>query len=105
MKKLLAKKSKISAVFASNDSLAAGAIEAVSASSLRVPEDISVIGFDDMLIAQHTVPSLTTMRVPRFEMGCYAVRRLLEIIANPNQVQTRTLVIPRIKVRNSCRSL
>ena len=105
MKMLMRRNSKLTAVFASSDPLAAGAMEAILASSLQVPEDISVIGFDDMIVARHTIPLLTTMRVPRFEMGCHAVKRLLEIIANPNQIQTRILFTPQLVVRNSCRKV
>jgi LacI family transcriptional regulator len=65
------------AIFAVNDNTAAGCLEALSEIGLRVPEDISVVGFDDTLIARTTVPPLTTVRQPLHGMGQQAVEVLL----------------------------
>jgi LacI family transcriptional regulator len=68
-------------VFCANDSVAIGCVEALAEAGLRVPEDISVAGFDDTLAARTTVPQLTTMRQPLRAMGGQAVEMLLAKIA------------------------
>jgi LacI family transcriptional regulator len=65
------------AVFCGSDAIASGAIEVLSDHGLRVPEDISIAGFDDMLLARMTTPPLTTIRQPLRQMGQFAVERLL----------------------------
>lgn len=69
----------ITAVFTCSDAMALGVYDALAARGLRVPADVSVVGFDDMPEAQWARPSLTTVRQPTAELGAMAVRRLLEI--------------------------
>lgn len=69
----------ITAVFACADSMALGVYDAVAARGLRIPEDISVIGFDDLPEAQYITPGLTTVRQPSTELGAVAVKRLIEL--------------------------
>lgn len=71
------------AVFCANDAIAMGCIEGLAESGIRVPEDVSVAGFDDTLGARTTVPQLTTVRQPLRAMGAKAVEILLEQISNP----------------------
>ncbi|WP_233217341.1 LacI family DNA-binding transcriptional regulator [Trinickia dabaoshanensis] len=66
------------AIFCGNDLTAIGAIEAVKQLGLRVPEDVSVIGYDDQEIARHTHPPLTTVVLPNYELGRWAVETLLQ---------------------------
>ncbi len=68
------------AVVAGNDLLAVGVLRAIRAHGLRAPDDISVVGFNDMLFAEDFNPPLTTVRVPHVEMGIEAARLLLESI-------------------------
>lgn len=70
------------AIFCANDSAAVGCLEALAAAGVRVPEDVSVAGFDDTLAARSTVPQLTTVRQPLRAMGSRAVELLLERIAS-----------------------
>ena len=77
---LLALKTPPTAIFAANDDMAAGAICAISEKGLRVPDDISVCGFDDTPIASQIYPSLTTIRQPTREMGRLAALELLKEI-------------------------
>lgn len=77
-KKLLAASKNFTALFAFNDVSAIGAIRALEESGLRVPTDVSVLGFDDIYAAAYCNPSLTTIRQPLFEMGSIAARTLLE---------------------------
>ncbi|GGW92604.1 LacI family transcriptional regulator [Streptomyces malachitofuscus] len=69
----------ITAVFACADSMALGVYDALSARGLRVPEDISVVGFDDLPEAQYITPGLTTVRQPSTELGAAAVKLLIEL--------------------------
>lgn len=69
------------AVFCYNDMTALGALQAVNLRGLRVPEDISLVGFDDLLIASYTAPPLTTVRQPKQEMGRAAMGMLLDLLA------------------------
>lgn len=81
----------ITAVFTCSDAMALGVYDALAARGLRVPEDVSVVGFDDMPEAQWARPALTTVRQPTAELGAVAVRRLLEIAgADGNDAGTRS---------------
>ncbi|WP_459622419.1 LacI family DNA-binding transcriptional regulator [Burkholderia sp. 3C] len=66
------------AIFCANDLTAIGAIEALKQLGLRVPEDVSVMGYDDQEIARHTHPPLTTVLLPNYELGRWAVETLLQ---------------------------
>ena len=89
------------AIFAANDLSAFGAIEAIKDQGLRVPEDISVVGFDDIPQAHEVHPALTTIRQPLSEMGAAATRQLLGLI-DGRGVTTPTLVLPtELIIRNS----
>ncbi|WP_162877885.1 LacI family DNA-binding transcriptional regulator [Trinickia diaoshuihuensis] len=66
------------AIFCGNDLTAIGAIEAIKQLGLRVPEDVSVMGYDDQEIARHTHPPLTTVVLPNYELGRWAVETLLQ---------------------------
>ena len=77
MKTLLATGEKFTAVFAFNDISAIGAIRALEEMGLRVPADVSVLGFDDIYAAAFHNPALTTIRQPLFEMGSLAAETLL----------------------------
>jgi LacI family transcriptional regulator len=68
------------AVFASNDLMAIGAMRAVAQKGLHVPRDFSIVGFDDIELASYTTPSLTTVRQPKMEMGKNAVDLLINRI-------------------------
>jgi len=84
-RKILAAKKPFTALFAFNDVSAIGAIRALQEAGLRVPEDVSVLGFDDVYAAEFHNPALTTIRQPLFEMGQLAAQTLLQRIA-----QTKT---------------
>jgi len=69
------------ALFFANDEMAMGFLSTAYAAGVRVPRDVSVVGFDDIHFAQSCIPALTTVRQPRAEMGATAMRLLLSIIA------------------------
>jgi LacI family transcriptional regulator len=68
------------AIFAANDEMAFGAIDAIHSKGMNVPEDLSVIGFDDIPTASHVFPPLTTMRQPLVDIATKAVGELVELI-------------------------
>lgn len=87
-----------SAIFACNDLMAMGAIRAVVRKGKRVPDDVSIVGFDDIRLAAFTNPALTTVAQPKYEMGELAANLLLERIAGSktaaeHHIQTTYLVV------------
>lgn len=103
MKSLLAKGENFTAVFAFNDISAIGAIRALEEMGLRVPRDVSVLGFDDIYAAAFHNPALTTIRQPLFEMGHLAAKTLLERLGKgaDGDVPQTLSVEPTIVVRHS----
>jgi DNA-binding LacI/PurR family transcriptional regulator len=81
MEKLLALCEAPTAVFCYNDMSALGALRRIRHAGLRVPDDVSVIGFDDLFVAQYTDPPLTTVRQPKRQMGRLAAETLLKLMA------------------------
>lgn len=81
MKRHLAAGRKLpTAFFADNDMIALGAMKAMTDHGIRIPEDVSIIGFDDLPFSSVSAPPLTTLRVPKQEMGRAAVRRIMELL-------------------------
>src|SRR5580698_8355712 len=101
-KKLLVAKKSFSALFAFNDISAMGAIRALRESGLHVPEDVSVIGFDDIQSAAFQNPALTTVRQPLREMGRAAAEILLKRINRPgSELHDQHVVEPELIVRET----
>lgn len=100
-KQLMEKKRPFSALFAYNDISAIGAIRAFQEAGLRVPQDISVVGFDDIPAAAFHYPSLTTIRQPLRRMGELAVDLLVGQIEHERDWQQEIAVQPEIAVRES----
>jgi DNA-binding LacI/PurR family transcriptional regulator len=92
MSSLLALTQRPSAVFCYNDMSALGALRTIRVAGLRVPDDISVVGFDDLYVARYTNPPLTTVRQPMRRMGLLAMESLLKLMAGQNSLET--LVVP-----------
>jgi DNA-binding LacI/PurR family transcriptional regulator len=96
------------AIVAGNDLMALGVIQAAGDLSLRVPEDVAVVGFDDIEIAGHREIQLTTMAQQKAEMGRLAVLGLLEIIREPRRFLRQPLqqvLAPTLVVRHTCGAL
>ncbi len=93
------------AIFASNDVMAMGAMDAIRSRGLRVPEDVSVIGFDDIPQASLIHPTLTTINQPLEKMGRVATQMLLDLLNNPEKKTGRIELPTQLVVRNSCRPL
>lgn len=102
-KKLLASGKEFTALLAFNDISAIGAIRALREANLRVPEDVSVSGFDDVDVAKFHNPALTTIRQPLFEMGKLAARTLLDTLTDSAETATPEIltVEPQLIIRQS----
>jgi DNA-binding LacI/PurR family transcriptional regulator len=100
-KQLLARKKPFTAVFAYNDISAIGAIRAIQEEALRVPQDVSVVGFDDIQWAAFHTPSLTTVRQPLGKMGQIAAETLIRMIENPGEHSSEIAIEPTLVVRES----
>ncbi len=77
---LLRQEPDMTAIFALNDKMALGAIKKLNELGLRVPEDVAVVGFDDIPQASYSIPSLTTVHQPLYEIGKLACERLIELV-------------------------
>jgi len=102
MRQILSSGAHFSAVIASNDLSCLGAIESLTAAGRRIPQDVAVIGFDDILDARSLSPSLTTIRHPTFSLGYQAVLTLMEHIRGQRSGSSRVVVPPRLIIRQSC---
>jgi DNA-binding LacI/PurR family transcriptional regulator len=102
-KKLLTSRKRFSALFAFNDISAMGAIRALREAKLRVPDDVSVVGFDDIQGAAYQNPALTTVRQPLREMGRIAAETLLRRIRRPGSDSQggETMVEPKLIIRET----
>lgn len=93
MAALLKLQDRPTAVFCTNDTIAAGAIKAIVRAGLRVPEDVAVVGFDDSYISRVIEPELTTVRIDADRMGRIATQKLFDLIDGQN-VENETIQIP-----------
>lgn len=105
-RRVAASKPRPTAVFAANDSMAVGVLASLAAAGIKVPEGMSVVGFDDIPIARYVTPHLTTIRVDIAEVGRRAFALLLDAIADPIAHITRhDRVATTLVVRGSCMAL
>ncbi|MCK4260150.1 MAG: LacI family DNA-binding transcriptional regulator [Halanaerobiales bacterium] len=93
------------AVFAGSDTIAIGVVSGLRSMGLSVPEDISVIGFDDIYMASMLNPPLTTIRQPSYEMGCEAVEIFVDIINNEGKKKNEKEFETELVIRNSCKAV
>lgn len=101
MQRLLRRGSEFTAAFAANDQSAAGALLALKEAGLKVPDDVSVVGYDDVLLARYVSPALTTVGQPFVEMGKSAARLALTAIGIPYPARIVSRFEPRLVVRES----
>ncbi len=100
MLKLLAMSDRPTAIFCVNDYTAIGAIKAAAEMGIRIPEDISIVGFDDIPLAHHFIPELTTVSQQANELGRTAVN-VLKAMMNKEKVKKLTSLEPQLIVRQS----
>ncbi len=100
-KELLATEIPFTALFAYNDTSAVGAMFVLHEAGLRIPDDVSVVGFDDISVASFTFPPLTTVRQPLLEMGTVAAQTLLDRIEERAPFISEIVLAPELIIRNS----
>jgi LacI family transcriptional regulator len=98
---LLGAHPEITGLLCYNDLVAVGALKACSARGCAVPDDLAVVGFDDIPLAELVTPALTTCRIPRHELGVRAVRLLLEQIEGSKNGHKEIVLHPTLVVRGS----
>jgi len=101
MKKLIAAGVEFDAVFAGDDDGAIGVYRALTLAGRIIPDDVSVVGFDDVQFARYISPALTTIRAPIEEVGREAVRQLIRLL-NGEQAQSLVLMRTELMIRESC---
>ncbi len=101
MNRILERGLKPTAVLAHNDVRAVGVMDALKQTGVRIPDDISVVGFDDIALSHEVVPSLTTVHVPKKTMGMTAVQRLVKTIQGKEDPFIKVIVPTSLTIRDS----
>jgi LacI family transcriptional regulator len=101
---ILDQDAQVSAIFSTNDMMAVGAIRAINELGKTVPDDISIIGFDDIALASFTTPPLTTIAQPSYEMGMRAAELLVRRFQHPDSEVIREVFKPALVERSSCQA-
>ncbi len=103
VKRLLERDPRPTAIFAANNLIAVGALQALREAGLRVPDDMALVCFDDIPYASAIDPFLTVIAQPAYEMGRTAARLLMERLAATRNLRTREVILaPELVVRQSC---
>lgn len=105
MKSLLASGKEFTAVFVASDTVAMGAKAALREAGLRIPDDVSVMGFDDIPWAKYSDPPLTTVSLPAQELASRACLLLLDLMRGADPVEKNLVLDTELVVRRSCRKL
>ena len=101
MSRLLELEERPTAVFCTNDTVAAGAMKAVIRAGLRIPEDMAVVGFDDSFVSRIVEPELTTVRIDMDQMGRLAAEKLFDLIEGIPSAEKRIVIPTELIVRRS----
>jgi LacI family transcriptional regulator len=100
--RLLELRPRPTAIFAANDNMAIGAMSALSQAGLRVPEDMAIVGFDDIAMARYLNPPLTTVNVDLLDLGARAVQRLIDTRSGASTRLRHEVTPATLVVRRSC---
>ena len=100
-RELLGASTDVTAIVAGNDLMALGCYDVLAERGLRCPDDVSVVGFNDMPFADRFHPPLTTVRIPHREMGAAAADVLLELLADPGTPPRQLILAVALEVRGS----
>jgi DNA-binding LacI/PurR family transcriptional regulator len=101
MQELLSRNLKFTAVFVANDQMAIGAMRALHEASIKIPEEVAIIGLDNNFPSTLVTPSLSSVNIPKFEMGYQAVELLANRIENPNAVRSVRVLDTKLVIRKS----
>jgi signal transduction histidine kinase/DNA-binding response OmpR family regulator len=102
MREILATAVPFTAVLASNDESAFGAMQALKEAGLRIPEDVALIGFDDRLETLIQTPPLTSVHIPLYDLGYQSLQLLLQMIAGETETHVQKRIPTRLVLRRSC---
>ena len=102
---LLGPTPRLTAIFCANDAMAAGVLLALHRAGLAVPGDVSVVGYDDLPNSQYTIPPLTTVRQPIYEMGRHAADRVIDQIEGTRKEPVHTKLDVELVMRESCSTI
>lgn len=105
IKHFIEKGQKFTAVVCANDEMATGAMATAREHDLHIPQDISVMGFDDVIFSSYTYPKLTTIKYPIWDMGVMAARMVMKLVYKQTQKPVKTLFDPDLIERESIRSI
>jgi len=105
MSSLLSAKKEFTAVFIASDNVAMGAKAALREAGMRIPEDISIVGFDDIPWAQYADPPLTTVHLQAQELARRACLVLMDLLKGNEPEIRRQIIDTQLVVRKSCRKL
>ncbi|MFV0560421.1 MAG: LacI family DNA-binding transcriptional regulator [Enterococcus sp.] len=95
----------VTAVFCGNDAMAIGCYQAIDELGKRIPEDISVVGFDGLKLSEYMIPQLTTVQQPSFDIGFYAARFLIDAIEFPKRRVPNKIFETKLIIRESTKSV
>ncbi|MBA8893696.1 DNA-binding LacI/PurR family transcriptional regulator [Pantoea agglomerans] len=101
MVELLALETPPEAVFTSNDAMAVGVYHALYQAGLQVPQQMAVMGYDDIELARYLTPPLSTIHQPKDALGELAIDTLLHRLSNPDASQQTLVLTPELVVRGS----
>lgn len=104
-KEALKSENKLTALFVGNDTMAVGAYKAISEAGLSIPDDISIVGLNDLPSAKYMIPSLTTIRIPSEYLGSAAVDLLLENLNGSREYNKKVIIPTEFKIRESCKKI
>ena len=95
-------KHDVDAVFAASDTMAVGALDVLQEAGRRVPDDVALVGFDDLPIAREVEPALTTIRQPIQQKGWQATRLLIDLLEGLVEGPKQILLPTQLVIRQSC---
>lgn len=101
IRRMLERDGKPTAIFAANDAMAIGCMQYVKQRGMKIPDDVAIVGFDDIVSSSHVEPRLTTIKVFKEEMGALAVRSLIESVKSKSRTVVNTYVPVELVVRES----
>lgn len=104
VKEILSLPEKVTAIMASDDEMAVWSMQVIRTHGLKIPEDISVTGFNDMPIASSIYPGLTTIHAPMYETGEKAARHLFNLI-DKKEISHNIVLKTKLVIRGSCRRI
>ena len=101
LKQIINNGTEFTAIIAANDELALGCLDALAEADLKCPDDISLIGYNDMIMLDRISPPLTTVRIQHYEIGEFAAKTLIEIMDEPSLPTRKIVLRPELIVRGS----